>query len=99
MTQAQIEAMSGTKEDDGKARWDLLPFKALSQVVSVLGFGAKKYGDHNWKQVPRGKSRYLAACFRHLVAWEQGETRDPESGCHHLAHAACCILFMLEMDS
>ena len=90
----------GAKHDQGKARYDLLPFKALEEIVLVLTFGANKYASNGWRQVPEWRRRYFAACLRHLVAWFfKGETRDPESGLHHLAHAACCVLFMLELDS
>jgi hypothetical protein len=85
------------KDDDGKDRWTLLPFKGLQQVVKVLGFGAKKYAPHAWRLVPNGRERYLDAAFRHLVAVSQGEELDAESGLPHLAHAVCCCLFALEL--
>lgn len=88
----------GRKLDDGKERYDLLPFAALREVVRALGYGAGKYGDENWRKVERARRRYLAACFRHIIAWQQGETNDPESGLHHLAHACCCCLFMLAFE-
>lgn len=90
---------AGKKLDAGKARWDLLPWKATGAIVDVLTFGAKKYSPNNWRKVPEARDRYLAAAMRHLVAWADGEKRDPESGLHHLAHAGCCILFLLELDS
>jgi hypothetical protein len=59
-----------------------------------LPFGANKYGDRNWE---RGMnwSRPFAALMRHMWAWWRGEDRDPETGLSHLAHAGCCILFLL----
>jgi dATP/dGTP diphosphohydrolase len=90
----------GDKYDQGKARYDLLPFKALEEVVLVLTFGANKYKADGWREVENWRWRYFAAAMRHLMAWfAKGEARDPESGLHHLAHAACCILFMLELDA
>lgn len=89
---------TGMKFDQEKARYDLLPFKALAEIVSVLTYGAKKYAPENWRKVEHPKSRYFAAALRHLVAWFGGERLDPESGHHHLAHAACCIMFLLELD-
>lgn len=85
----------GVKADDGKDRWDLLPVLALSSVVDVLSFGAKKYGDRNWEK-GMGYSRLYGALLRHAVAWWNGQTFDKETGHHHLAHAACCCLFLIE---
>ena len=89
----------GLKDDDGKPRYDLLPFEALEPVVRVLTYGAKKYGDDNWKLLENPKRRYFAACLRHVAAWGRGEETDPESGESHLAHAVCCLLYLLCLDS
>lgn len=86
------------KHDDGKPRCDLLPPAALLRVADVLGFGARKYAPHAWREVPDGHRRYLAAALRHVFARMRGERLDPESGLPHLAHAACCLLFALELD-
>lgn len=87
-----------TKHDSGKWRFSLIPEGSLQQIVAVLEFGAKKYAEENWKTVPDGKRRYFDACMRHLVAWGEGEDFDSESGLSHLAHAGCCILFLLWLD-
>lgn len=89
---------SGKKFDSGKNRLDLLPFKALQKVGNVMTFGAKKYGDSNWRSVQGWEWRYFGAAMRHLFAWKLGEKTDPETGESHLAHAAACILFMLELE-
>lgn len=86
---------TGKKFDGGKARVDLLPPKALLEIAKVLAFGAQKYGEDNWKHVDRAQDRYYAAALRHLFAWRDGERCDEESGLPHLAHAGCCLLFML----
>ncbi len=90
--------MEGRKDDSGKPRWDLLPFGALEEVARVLTFGARKYADDNWKKVPDLRRRYLAASLRHVYSWRKGEAKDPETGLHHLAHAACCLLFVLSYE-
>lgn len=90
--------MEGQKHDQDKPMWNLLPWLAQTEVVKVLTFGAQKYDDDNWRKVPNPKKRYLAAAFRHMVAWATGEKLDPESGLHHLAHAICCLMFLLEKD-
>ena len=86
-----------TKHDSGKLRFDLLPVDAVEQVVRVLTYGAVKYTPNNWRKVD-DLARYHAAALRHIFAWAKGEKTDPESGLPHLAHAACCLLFIVELD-
>jgi hypothetical protein len=85
----------GTKHDQGKPRTDLLPPVALEEVAKVLTFGASKYNDHNWR-LGFKYSRLIGAALRHIFAFSKGEDRDPETGLLHLAHAACCILFLID---
>ena len=89
---------TGRKDDGGKLRWDLMQWGPLEEIAKVLTFGAKKYGDDNWKivlQAEGGRGRYFAAMVRHISADWLGEKTDPESGLAHLAHAGCCLLFLL----
>lgn len=92
---------SGVKYDSEKPRVDLLidgcPL-AIEAISQVLTFGAKKYSDHNWQKVEGGEQRYKAAMMRHVLASTKGEKVDSETGLSHLAHAACCVLFMLELE-
>jgi hypothetical protein len=88
----------GTKLDEGKASWSLLPFGPVKDIVAVLDYGAKKYAPDNWKQVENPRKRYFNATMRHLTAWWEGERNDPESGLTHLAHAGCCLLFLAAFD-
>jgi hypothetical protein len=53
---------------------------------------------HNWRKVDK-RSRYYRAALAHLFAWWRGETNDQESGLPHLAHAACCVLFLVECEA
>ena len=92
---AAIEEQIGNKDDEGKLEWVLLPFKTLKPVIRVLMFGKTKYGKNNWMAVDRGDDRYLSAAFRHLTSYADGELIDNESGESHLAHAVCCLLFLL----
>lgn len=90
--------MEGVKYDHDKPRWDLLPMAPIEEVVEVLTYGAKKYDDENWRRVENQRSRYYAALMRHVVAWWMGERLDPGSKKHHLAHAICCLIFLMEGD-
>ena len=83
------------KGDAGKAPYHLLPPNAIHDVVLALEEGATKYGDHNWRD-GTSWSRYLSAALRHIFAWMRGQDLDEESGKPHLAHAVCCLLFLLE---
>jgi len=85
----------GVKFDKDKPKWNLLPWDEVEDVVKVLTFGAKKYAPDNWKFVDDANNRYMDAAMRHLVAHQQGESRDYESNESHIAHAICCLLFML----
>lgn len=86
------------KQDTGKPDWSLLPWRAVSRVVTVLTLGAQKYERHGWRTVPNAKERYISAAMRHIASWCTGEQSDPETGCSHLAHAACCVLIVLELS-
>lgn len=92
------EQKIGIKYDIGKPRYGLLPAFALEEVVKVLTVGAQKYSDENWKLVKDGKKRYFDGLMRHSWAWLRGEKLDPETGLHHLAHAVCNLLFLIELD-
>lgn len=85
------------KADAGKPRIDLIPATAELRVGEVLRFGAEKYAEDSWKGVPEAQRRYLAAARRHINAHQRGERLDTESGLPHLAHAACNIMFVLEL--
>ena len=85
----------GKKFDEGKLMYGLVPVVSLKEIVKVLTFGCKKYERDNWKHVENAENRYTDALFRHIEAWRDGESHDPETGIHHLGHAGCNIIFLL----
>jgi hypothetical protein len=85
----------GIKYDASKPRWSLIPQGTLEEVIKVLEYGANKYAPDNWKKVPEMEVRYYDAAMRHIDAYWQGEYLDEESGQPHLAHAVCCLLFLM----
>lgn len=86
----------GMKSDHGKPILGAIPPHAELAVGRVLAFGAEKYARGNWDHVADHENRYMDAALRHLNAHRRGELVDGESGESHLAHAACCILFLLD---
>lgn len=95
---SQTATTGGRKFDSGKLQYGLIPPLALRAIVEVLTFGAEKYEPDNWKHVPDSKRRYFDATQRHLWAWKEGEQMDQETGKNHLAHALCCLMFLIEHD-
>ena len=98
INEVRIVATDGVKYDGNKLLWGLLPLEAVQEIVRVLTFGAKKYAKDNWKYVVDARERYYDAMQRHIIAWKLGERADKETGIHPLAHAGCCLLFILWLD-
>ena len=96
------EPVVGRKFDQDKADWTLMPWRALKIVCRVLAKGALKYAPNNWKYVEGRDKRYRAAALRHVIddciAFQEEDEvglLDPETQIEHLAHAVCCLLFLL----
>jgi len=87
----------GRKDDSEKTQYDLVPPLALEEIAKVMTFGAKKYAPNNWQHVDNAKARYTGAAMRHVEKFRQGVENDPETGLPHLAHAACCLMFIIEL--
>lgn len=87
----------GRKDDALKPRHDLIAPELPDYVARVLTFGAEKYGERNWEKGMKWH-RPFAALMRHIWAWWSGECYDPETGLPHLAHAACCVMFLLAYE-
>lgn len=86
------------KADAGKSQLTLVPRRILFDIARVREYGTKKYGDpENWRQVEI--QRYRDAAFRHFLAYlDDPEGVDEESGLPHLAHLACNIAFLCELE-
>lgn len=94
MTEIRTTSSTGGQKGVKAERHDLLPKAGLDAIARVFDFGAQKYADHNWRRgYEWGKS--YAALQRHLTAFWDGETNDPESGLPHLGHAGFHVLVLL----
>lgn len=90
----------GTKYDEDKLQYSLIPSYALEQVAKNLTVGLKKYKERdNWKKVQGAEQRYLDALYRHLEAHRRGELYDADSSVPdmlHMAAVAVNAMFLLE---
>lgn len=91
----QRAVTGAVKDNRGKPRLDLLPWKPLLGVGRVLGFGASKYKPHNWR-LGLSWSDTIASALRHVAAFADGEDIDAESGEMHIDNAICQLLFLSE---
>ena len=85
------EFSTGARRDtqEGKGRYDLLPFHAIERIAKIFEGGGIKYGIDNWRHgIPL--RRYLDSAIRHLCKAGQGQTDED-----HFAQAAwniCCLM-------
>lgn len=87
-----------SKADAGKPRLTLVPRRIIFDIAKVREYGIEKYHDpENWRRVEI--ERYRDAAFRHFMAYlDDPHGADTESGLPHLAHLACNIAFLCEME-
>lgn len=97
MNTSAFNAHSGVKFDSDKIRPELIAPEFIESLSEVLTYGAKKYADRNWEK-GMDWSRVFGGLMRHMWAWWRGESFDPETGFSHLAHAACCIMFLVTYE-
>lgn len=84
------------KFDQNKTDWAILPFAAIEEIIKVLKFGEGKYARGNFATNGGiSYSRLVNALIRHTVSFARGEDNDPETGLSHMAHAGCCVVFLL----
>ena len=93
-----FQGIEGKKDDTGKLDWALLPLYPIREVVKVLMWGEKNYDRDNWQLVVDARLRYYNAAMRHITEWFGGKKNDSDTKLHHLAHAVCCLLFLIWLD-
>ena len=67
--------------------------KGLSQVFE---FGAKKYARNNWQKGLK-ITEVMDSLLRHLMAYQNGEEVDSDSGLKHVHHITWNALILAEM--
>lgn len=74
----------------------LIPPRAEAHVALAFADGGFKYQPYNWHKDQISASVYYGAMRRHLNAWWAGEDVPDDGVAHHLAHAVCCALMILD---
>lgn len=92
-----ITADVGIKHDLNKPQLELISPIALEELSKVLSFGSKKYSPWNWSK-GIAYTRVLAGILRHTFAYIRGESKDPETGLSHIAHAMAGCMFILHYE-
>lgn len=94
------EQTPGTKYDQGKLQYTLVPPYALQEVARNLTEGLKKYKErNNWQKVEGAEQRYMDALMRHFEAIRRGEIYDVDSSdptISHMSAVAVNAMFLLE---
>lgn len=91
-----VDKTKALKFDDNKTDWAILPFGALEEIVKVMKFGEGKYARGNFAMKSGLEyTRLINGLLRHTLAFARGEDNDPETGLSHMAHAGCCVIFLL----
>jgi len=91
----QVTTIGGTKNDSDKPDLSLVPRVAIEQIAKALMYGERKYHRFNYLK-GFNSNRLIAATLRHVLAWQDGEDCDPESGLSHLAHALAGLSMLLD---
>lgn len=66
----------------------------VAELAVAMGEGMAKYGKFNFRALDVRASVYFDAVMRHLIAWQEGEDLDPDSGMSHVTKAIA-TLFVL----
>lgn len=88
----------GNKFDNGKLRYDLLPFASIDEVVKVLTFGAEKYVDNNW-QLVKGPEKWTNLHVKWASVWNNKDRKiimyiQSDKG-HKRQIMFCLLLFIM----
>lgn len=84
---------SGGKQSQLDYRFDLIDGMAMFRLAGILDYGAKKYGEDNWRNI--STMDHINKAIAHLYAYRlslQGRL-SAEDEDDHLGHAFCRVMF------
>lgn len=106
---SDLELVSDTPQDDtfkstnpkdlaACDRVDLTLWPDSATVFGALGMveGDQKYGGYNFRAKGVSVSTYIAACYRHLMKYYNGEWADTETQVPHLSNALACLAIIAD---
>lgn len=82
--------------EEQRVLFHLIPSPGLVYTALAMMDGARKYGPYNWRDEGVGAGTYISAAQRHIRDWLDGEEEAPDSGTHHLGHAAACLMILMD---
>lgn len=91
------DPVTGGQKGSKIEQYALIPSFPLAEVAKVYGYGVTKYPPGNWRK-GYDWSLSISALFRHIEKFRQGESIDPDTGIHHLGHAAWHLLTLMEFE-
>jgi hypothetical protein len=71
----------------------VIPVERMHLAAEVLTYGATKYKQWNWTKGQAWSIPFNSG-LRHVKSWMEQELFDPESGCTHIGHFICNVLFL-----
>jgi hypothetical protein len=84
-----------TRYNQNKPMIHLVTGKYIRGTAEVMTFGAKKYGENNWRK-GLTVSSVIDSAMRHLLKIADGEDIDDESGQEHWKHLSANVMFLSE---
>lgn len=85
---------------DKKIPLQLVPPSVCIAIARGLAEGAVKYGPWNWRDQPVEAMTYYGATLRHMAAWLEGETLDPDgNGKTHLDGAIASLGILIDAQA
>ena len=81
---------------DAKVPLHIVPLATKIYLALAHGEGNLKYGLVNWRKSGVKASTYIAALYRHIGRWIEGEECDPVTKVPHLANALACISIIVD---
>lgn len=79
-----------------KVNLALIPPSASYHEAKAFEDGMRKYGPYNWRETEVEVMTYIAAMYRHLGAFLDGEDYSRDAGVHHMGHIRASAAIIID---